>query len=253
MNPKVETVDELHRRRKNLHMGMCKLLREDLFLQAEARPAGGSAPPDTMRAIKERIIKDFDAQTQEHEMVGEAAFNDDAEYKRLMGESIDGKAHALVKLDIYLESVAATMGSADLARIFSARLADFADQAAVLGLRTGITDFPWAAVVLERSVDLDLGDFDAALVSGQARELVASALWGNSNVRSLLVKGVKLELSSGWETAELDWAKKSEAIQAAPVTVSLLLRNCSCLTALDLRYLCFTYPFTLSNDAIITI
>ncbi len=32
MNPKAETVEELQERRKNLHMGMLKLAREDLAL-----------------------------------------------------------------------------------------------------------------------------------------------------------------------------------------------------------------------------
>ncbi len=39
VNPKAETVEELQRRRKALHMGMCKLLREDLSILAEQRAA----------------------------------------------------------------------------------------------------------------------------------------------------------------------------------------------------------------------
>ncbi len=39
MNPKAETVEELQRRRKGLHLGMCKLLREDLSIMAEQRAA----------------------------------------------------------------------------------------------------------------------------------------------------------------------------------------------------------------------
>ncbi len=39
MNPKAETVEELQKRRKGLHLGMCKLLREDLSLLAEQRAA----------------------------------------------------------------------------------------------------------------------------------------------------------------------------------------------------------------------
>ncbi len=37
VNPKAETVEELQRRRKGLHLGMCKLLREDLSIMAEQR------------------------------------------------------------------------------------------------------------------------------------------------------------------------------------------------------------------------
>jgi hypothetical protein len=32
INPKIETVEELEQRRKRLHLGMCKLLQEDLSL-----------------------------------------------------------------------------------------------------------------------------------------------------------------------------------------------------------------------------
>ncbi len=35
VNPKAETVEELQARRKSLHLGMCKLLREDLSILAE--------------------------------------------------------------------------------------------------------------------------------------------------------------------------------------------------------------------------
>ncbi len=36
MNPKAETVEELLARRKNLHLGMLKLAREDLVLALQA-------------------------------------------------------------------------------------------------------------------------------------------------------------------------------------------------------------------------
>ena len=36
LNPKVETVEELQSRRKNLHMGMVKLARQDLSLTLQA-------------------------------------------------------------------------------------------------------------------------------------------------------------------------------------------------------------------------
>jgi hypothetical protein len=235
VNPKAETVEELQSRRKNLHMGMCKLLREDLSIQAGVELAGCSAPPDTKRAIKQRIINDFDCQILQHKQVEADAFNTDAEYKRLMNEAIDSKAYALEKLRIYHQSLAAEMGQSHQQTIFSAPLAGFANKATVLRLRTGIADFPWEAVVLERSADLDLGEWDAASASAQARELVLGALGENSNVRSVRIKGVKLELSQGWATKELKWAGKVAAF-SVPATVALLLRNCGSLQILYLRY-----------------
>ena len=234
VNPKAETVEELQSRRKNLHMGMCKLLREDISIQAEAELTESSAPADTKRAIKERIIKDFDDQTQRHNAIKADKFNTDATYKQLMNEAMDGKASALEKMGIYLESVTAETSQSNLEAIFNAPLTDFADKATVLRLRTGIAEFPWAAVVLERSADLDFGEWDAATASAQARELVAGALGENHNVRSVLVKGTKLELSQGWATMEIEWSS-NEAVRAVPVTVSLLLRNCGSLQRLNIR------------------
>ncbi len=40
VNPKAETVEELLARRKNLHMGMLKLAKEDLALILQARIDG---------------------------------------------------------------------------------------------------------------------------------------------------------------------------------------------------------------------
>ena len=236
VNPRAETVEELQCRRKNLHKGMCKLLKEDLALLAEvnSKPADGCAPsPDHVR-IKERITRDFDDRAREHMCVDVLAFNDDAEYKRLMNEAMDGKTHALDKLRVYLEAAAADMGRPELDAILAAPLADFGSTAAVLRLRAGIAAFPWEAVVRERSAILDLGGWDASSASAQARELVVGALGENPNVRSLLVKGAKLELSHGWATTEIKWGS-NEAARAVPATVSLLLRNCCCLLSLEIR------------------
>jgi hypothetical protein len=231
-------VEELQSRRKNLHMGMCKLLKEDLALLAEAnsKPADGGAPsPDQVR-IKERVTRDFGDRAREHEGVSVAAFNDDAEYKRLMNEAMDGKTHALDKMRVFLEAAAAAVGRPDLDAILHAPLADFGSPAAVLRLRTGLASFPWEAVVRERSADLDLGDWDAASASAQARELVAGALEGNANVRSVTIRGVKLALSDGWATTELKWGGDvMAAVKALPVTASLLLRICTSLSKLDIR------------------
>jgi hypothetical protein len=39
VNPKAETVEDLLMRRKGLHLGMCKLLREDLSIMTEQAAA----------------------------------------------------------------------------------------------------------------------------------------------------------------------------------------------------------------------
>ena len=234
VNPKAETVEELQARRKNLHLGMCKLLREDLALKAEAKLAGSFASQDVRSRIRKQITADFDSQTQRHQDVGVALFNDNAVYKRLMSEAIDGTTYAIQKIGVYLESVAGAIGQSELDIILYAPLADFASRATVLRLRTGIAEFPWVEVVEERRADIQLGDWDAASASPQALELVASALGGNANVRSVTVNGVKLVLSEGWTTDWLDWACHA-AVMALPATAAMVLRNCGSLTRLDLR------------------
>jgi hypothetical protein len=234
VNPKAETVEELKGRRKALHLGMCKLLREDLALLAELRLADRRADADAS-GIRDRVVMEFDQLTRAHEKESVEVFNLDERYKALMTEAIDSKAHALLKLDIYLESAAAAADPAALDRISNAPLAHFADSTVVLPLRTGVTEFPWAAVVKDKSPEIDLGEWDAAPVAPQARELVAGALGGNTNIRAVTVKGVVLALRDGWATTRLENAALKAAMRAVPATVALVLRNCWGLTSLNLR------------------
>jgi hypothetical protein len=109
----------------------------------------------------------------------------------------------------------------------------------VLPLRTGVTQFPWAAVIKDKRPEIDLGEWDAAPVTPQVREAVAGVLVGNGNIRVVTVKGSKLALSKGWATARLEWAcQVQEAMQAVPATVALVLWtvwSCWGPTSLDLR------------------
>ena len=238
VNPKAETVEELQARRKNLHLGMCKLLREDLALKTEERLAAHGQADADASGVRGGVVAEFDGLTRKHEDEETEAFNADEKYKALMTEAIDSKAHALEKLDIYLESAAGGFDRDALDRIRAAPLALFADPSAVLPLRTGISQFPWAAVVTDKSPEIDLGDWDAGPVAARALESVAGALAGNANIRVVTVKGVKLELKEGWATTRLEWANNAAvqaAVRALPATVALVLRNCVCLTSLDLR------------------
>ena len=233
VNPKAETVEELQERRKNLHLGMCKLLREDLALKAEQQLADRKADADT-RGIRDRVVAEFDELKVKHESEHPNVFNADEKYKELMVEAIDGKAYALLKMDVYLESAEAAADRTALDRIRDARLQEFADPAVVPQLRTGITQFPWAAVITHKSPEIDLGDWNAAGLPPQARDLIVDALGGNANIRVVAVKGVKLALSEGWRTAQLEWASNA-AVEALPATVALVLCNCRGLTSLDIR------------------
>jgi len=239
VNPKAETLEELHMRRKSMHLGMCKLLREDLALGLEQRLACCQAGTGEIRVageICDRVAMEFDQLIRAHrdEEMDACAFNEDERYKALTTEVIDGKKLALVKLDIYLESAARGSDPAALDRIRDAPLAHIGDPTVVLSLRTGATQFPWAAVVKDKSPEIDLGDWNAAPVAQEALEIVATALGDNANVRVVKIKGVQLALSEGWATARLAWADNA-AVKALPATVAVVLRNCRGLTSLDLR------------------
>ncbi len=232
VNPKADTVEELQGRRKRLHMGMCKLLRDDLAFLAAARLADLDSDPDGITAS---ATAEFDELLRSQEKVDEVIFNRDEEYKRLMTEAIDGKGYAVLKMDIYFESLAACFGAKVLERICAAPLQRFSSPAAVLELSTGVAEFPWAAVVTERNATIDLGEWDAGAIPGQAMQHVVGALSSNPNVRSVLIKGVRLEFVDGWMTTSLDWSR-NEAVKALPTTAAVLLRSCTCLSSLDLRF-----------------
>jgi hypothetical protein len=228
VNPKTDTVEELQSRRKNLHMGMCKLLMENLVNSVELKLAEITSSQDKVSTIKVQIAKDFKGLMQNHEKVKVDAFNDDENYQRLIAEAFDGKKYSLDKLCMYLKYADAAVDSSVLERMFNARLADFGCPA------TGITAFPWVEVVLERRFEIHLGKWDASLVSFQALDIVTDALKHNANIRSVEIFGTNLRFTYGWNTTDLK-LERNNAVKAVPATVSLLLRNCGLLTSLDLR------------------
>jgi hypothetical protein len=232
VNLKAETVEELKARRKNLHMGMCELLREDLAYKADEKLSRSSVAGDVGRRIKERILKDFDDQTREHESIKDEVFNRDEMYKELSNEVIDGKAYALEKMNHYLQMATGGMpvGQHIETTILNTALKDFAG---MIELRT---EFPWDDVTENKKTEIDLSEWDAGTIPPRARELVAGALGCNAVIRAVRIKGVRLELSGGWATEELDWQNKAAVNKAAvPETVALVLRSCLRLKFLNLR------------------
>jgi hypothetical protein len=223
VNAKVETVEELQARRKNLHIGMCALLREDLAHKADEMLSESSVAGDVGSRIKERVLKDFDDQTREHDKRGDEIFNQDKEYKVLSNEAIDGKAYALQKMYLCLESVKTGDSGRRSETILSTTLKNFAIP--------NFPNFPWKHVV--KGAEIDFGEWNAAWIMSETRELIAGALGDNANIRAVVIKGVKL-LSEGWATTNLCW-QRNAAVQALPATVALTLRHCVFLTSLDLR------------------
>ena len=164
----------------------------------------------------------------------EDEFNHDGTYKQLLAEAIDGRGHALIKVGLFFKSIEAGFGAEALALIHDEPLESFSSADTAQVLLTGTLGFPWADVVSEKKVVIDLGEWNAATNPEQAVKHVAAALSSNPNMRSVLVKGVLLDFSDGWESEVLDWSA-NEAVKALPATVAVLLSNCTGLSSLDLR------------------
>ncbi len=187
-----------------------------------------------LNRIRDQIKGDFDALVGKHENQDILNFNDDHVYKQLMSEAIDGKAYALSKMKIYIESLKDGFREAALERIFNAGIESFGSPATVLELQTDIAGFPWKQIVEEKSASVDIDKWDAKGVAPKAVERVAAALRGNSNLHAVDVHGVRLGLPAGWASTEIEWDGKV-AVTRLPSTVALLLRNCAGLTSLNIR------------------
>jgi hypothetical protein len=184
--------------------------------------------------FKESTKSELDKLLSSLEDIQEEEFNKDEEYKRLLTLAIDGKGHALSKVRLYFESLEQGFGAEALARIRDEPLESFSNTAKVLAVRTGTMRFSWMADVLEKKVIIDLGTWDTAAYPKHAIEHYAAALSSNSNMRSVLVNGVKLDFRDGWESKVLDW-RQIVTVKALPATVATLLSNCTNLSSLDLR------------------
>ncbi len=200
--------------------------------------AQGQAQQDILKTkiknIKERIKGDFNKLVEQHECRDISEFNNDGTYKYLMSEAIDGKAYAILKMDIYIESLESNFQERALDKIFDCPIMNFKSPAAVLELRTDIVGFPWTEIVEEKSAAVDIGGWNADGVAPKAIEYVVNALRSNINLRSVDAASVKLDLKEGWATKTIDWESK-EAITLLPATAALLLRNCTRATNLNIR------------------
>jgi hypothetical protein len=184
--------------------------------------------------IKDRIKCDFNKLVEQHECQPTSEFNKDDVYKCLMSEAIDGKAYALLKMDIYIESLEDSFDERALSRIFDSPIKSFGSPAIVLELRTDIVGFPWKKIVEDKSAAVDIGGWNAEGVAPKAIEYVCNALRSNANLRSVDAASVKLDLKEGWSTTAIDW-KSKEAVTLLPATAALLLRNCTHVTNLNIR------------------
>ena len=200
--------------------------------------AQGQEQQDILKAkidnIKERIKVDFHKLVEQHEDRDISEFNNDGVYKYLMSEAIDGKAYAILKMDIYIESLESNFEERALVKIFDCPIMNFKSPATVLELRTDIVGFPWTEIVEEKSAAIDIGGWNADGVESKAIEHVSNALRSNINLRSVDAASVKLDLKEGWATTKIDW-KSKEAVTLLPATAALLLRNCNRATNLNIR------------------
>ena len=100
------TPEELGRRRKTLHLATLMNLRDELSreLDANTKIVGNSG-------VK-RINDEFDRMMNMHESVVYEQFYVDSIYKKLATEAIETKSMAMLKIEIYVESVKANCDDA---------------------------------------------------------------------------------------------------------------------------------------------
>jgi hypothetical protein len=221
------TAEELGRRRKTLHLATLMNLRDELSreLEANSKIVGNSG-------VK-RIYDEFDHMMNTHESVVYEQFYVDAVYKKLATEAIETKSMAMLKIEIYVESVKTDCDDAVLERILARPFAEFARQTVVLELRTGIRNFPWKDVA-EKNPTVDFGSWSPAGIESSKLDLVIQALAANTNLRTVRIEGNDITLDGGWLAKEINW-DNSAAVRSAPATAALLLRNCRAVTSLSLR------------------
>ena len=180
------------------------------------------------------ILRDFDALVNMHRNTPPEKFNDDdLEYKRIITEAIDCKAFACLKMNLWLQAVRTECSKEHCERIFEAPLLDFASAGKKLRLQTGILEFPWTAVVDDKSPEVDLSTWSTVTADENKIALVSRALAGNMNLRTFEVSGGQLRLDKGWETTEIDWSSKDNLPAEA---TTMVLQCCTRLTKLNLRY-----------------
>ena len=168
-------------------------LLADYAQMADAGP-GGIEQAAAADGFTAGVEMELDKLLSRLEETHEDEFNHDKTYKRLLAEAMDGKGHALrlSKVGLYFESLRKGLGAEVLARIHDEPLESFSNADTAHVLCTGTVGFPWA-VVSEKKVVIDLGEWNAAANPDQAVKHAAAALSSNPNMRSVLVKGVLLD------------------------------------------------------------
>ena len=233
------TLEQLVKRRKELHMAMVKNLKEELAIEAQGALArvGAAAEADSSVAELELIRQQFEELEKQHMITHAADFNNDETYKKLTIEAIEGKSQAIRKVEIVAKMLSKAVGAETLAAVVARPLQDFGSRAVLLELETGVADFPWRDIVANQS----LVDFGLCRPGWDIFEIAAVELAKNMNFRMAKAlnkdgRVLSLELpQGGWAVTNLDCGG-SEFCREAPILAALVIRNCASLTCLNLRH-----------------
>ena len=226
------TPEERGTQRKLLHLATLINLRDELLQELNDQAQVMSAENFTL--VHNQVLKDFDAIIEEDRNKDPAHFRIDAEYKNMASDAIEAKSMAVRKIQIFRESAQAGCEPTILDRILARPIMEFSRQTAVLELRTGLRDFPWADVAAGGEI-VRFGDWSPAQVEPWKLALVAQALAADAGLRAVRVAAHELRLPpAGWAAEEVVW-DGCAAVRASPSTAALLLRNCTRLRSLSLR------------------
>ena len=207
-------------------------LREELI--CELSEVAQSLSDEQSIRLRDQILKNFDNILHQHRELN-CDLQIDSDYKLMITDTIEAKSMAARKIQIFAEAVLAGSEPAILERILVHPILEFSRQTAVLELRTGLRDFPWADVAAGGET-VHFGDWSPAGVDPWRLDLVVQALAAQAAPRAVRVAGDReLRLpADGWAAEQVAW-DASPAARAAPAAAALLLRCCTRLTSLSLR------------------
>jgi hypothetical protein len=199
-----------------------------------------TAQEDTeIGSVLARAKHDFDELVKRHRAVDPAEFNTDRAYKEMMTEAIESKALVLRKLRLFVELRAAGKKYCVLERIKNGPLQLFADEDAMMELRTGISGFPWAKLKAKEPT-VHLGNWTPVGLDASQLDIVVAYLSSNELLRAVTVGSPDIKsfsLGHGWMLPALHW-QGLLAVKASISVAALLLRCFTRLECLDLRCAC---------------
>jgi hypothetical protein len=258
------TLEELVKRRKVLHSAMIKNLTEELDVESSPSSLLSINAPTTqgkkeeemleyrsmsqgekdevvikLKSARVEVLKEFEEKIKDHEKYGQEEFNVDAKYKLLTAEAIDFRSNALHKIYFYRDILLEKREEL-LENILRCPFEELAVPGKKEEIRTGlVVPFPWKDLVENQKL-VDFGTWSptkeqcvkALEELGKCKQFRIIKI--GKNYLSFETNSENEDHWDSWAVKELNWEQEL-AVEKSPGTVAFVIRNCKCLTSLNLR------------------